>query len=821
MSKIFSKTVLAGVAAVGLALAAPAAQNTTTTKTLSGHVPSVISAMASIGTLPATNVLHLAIGLPVRDQARLDALVQSISDPASPNYRHYLLPAEFTEQFGPTVSDYQAVIDFAQSKGLTVTATHPNRLIVDVSGTAPAIQSAFQINLKTYAHPTENRTFYAPTSEPVVGASLSILHISGLDNYSIPQPMIKRQPKKLGNNVSPNIGSGPFGNFIGNDFRKAYVPGTTLTGAGQNVGLLQFDGFFPSDPADYAALIGLANPPTLVVVPVNGGVPTPGGGNGEVCLDIEMIFSMAPGVQNIYVYEAPNPSPWVDILSRIANDNLAKQIGCSWGGGPQNATAEQIFQQMAVQGQSFFNASGDQDAFVDQINPILFPADSPHITQVGGTALITGAGGAYASESGWNERFPYRTGALGSCGGISTFYPIPVWQQGISMTANQGSTTFRNIPDVALTAQDVWTISDSGQAGQVSGTSAAAPLWAGFMALVNQQANASGKQPIGFVNPSLYTLAKSANYTNVFHDCVTGDNTWPGSPTNFFAVSGYDLCTGLGSPNGTNMIFALVALASTGTNTAVISAPPGPWGTNLAVMNGSNPNGAWFLFVQDDAVLDVGKITNGWYVSLTTADLVGQAADNAIYASQTNTTIPFATNYTVTLSVTNYGPSASSNVLVTDTLPASSAMPLVSSNHTAGAVSVVGTTLTWNVGNLQTNAGASLTLVLRSLASGTFINTATVSSITTDPNPDDDTAVSTITVTAPPAPPVLASFSFPGGTNGFRLSVTGDPAYPTTVQASTNLVNWIDLFTGAPPFSYTNFGTTNYPARFYRAVVGP
>ena len=97
--------------------------------------------------------------------------------------------------------------------------------------------------------------------------------------------------------------------------------------------------------------------------PMDGGVSTPGTGNAEVCLDIEMVMSMAPGVSTIYVYEAPNPSPWVDLLNRMANDNLSKQLSCSWGGGGPDPSSEAIFQQMAAQGQSFFNASGDSDAF--------------------------------------------------------------------------------------------------------------------------------------------------------------------------------------------------------------------------------------------------------------------------------------------------------------------------------------------------------------------------------------------------------------------------------------------------------------------------
>src|SRR5438552_12653737 len=115
-----------------------------------------------------------------------------------------------------------------------------------------------------------------------------------------------------------------------------------------------------------------------------------------------MVMSMAPEVTNIYVYEAPNPSPWVDLLSRMQTDNLSKQLSCSWGGGSPNASAESIFKLMSAQGQSFFNATGDSDAFT---STIAFPSDSTNITQVGATTLsTTGPGGAYVSETVWNWR---------------------------------------------------------------------------------------------------------------------------------------------------------------------------------------------------------------------------------------------------------------------------------------------------------------------------------------------------------------------------------------------------------------------------------
>jgi subtilase family serine protease len=245
----------------------------------------------------------------------------------------------------------------------------------------------------------------------------------------------------------------------------------------------------------------------------------------------------------------------------MANDNLAKQLSCSWGdsspGGPDPAS-EQVFLQMAAQGQSFFNASGDSDAFTDGIP---FPAESPNITQVGGTTLTTsGPGGNYVSETVWNWGIQPKGYYVGSSGGVSSNYTIPVWQQDISMVTNQGSTSLRNVPDVALTADNVYVIASNGVAKTVGGTSCAAPLWAALTALINQEGAANGLSPVGFLNPTFYALCKGTDYDSCFHDITTGNNTNLWSANTFFAVAGYDLCTGWGTPKGANLINALAGV---------------------------------------------------------------------------------------------------------------------------------------------------------------------------------------------------------------------------------------------------------------------
>jgi len=564
------------VAAAGVALslqfAAPG--RAATTQVVPGHVPKAVARLQALGRLPGTNSLDLAIGLPFRNQEALNNLLRQLYDPASPNYRHFLTPAQFTAQFGPTEQDYQQVADFARANGLKVTGTYPNRMVLDVQGSVADVEKVFHVGLHVYQHPTEARNFYAPDAEPSLNLSVPLLHIDGLDNFNVPRPLLQRMPINNASGQAPAragsatnavsyTGSGPGGAFLGHDFRKAYIPDVSLTGSGQTVALFELDGYYPSDIAAYEALAGLPNVPLQNEL-IDGFSGSPGGNNVEVALDIDMVVAMAPGVSQIIVYEGLNngdPTIITHMLQHILNDNSAAQISSSWL-LEDNPTWTQIYQEFAGQGQSFFQASGDNDAFVWSIVGQQ-RTDNPYITLVGGTTLTTaGPGGPWSSETVWNwgvEFGPSEDG-IGSGGGISPNYTIPSWQQGISMSANQGSTTNRNIPDVALTADNIFIFADDGLQGSVGGTSAAAPLWAGFTALVNQQAVAGGNPTVGFINPAVCLIGKGAGYAKDFRDTKTGNNTWSSSTNQFYATNGYDLCTGWGTPAGQHLINDLAGL---------------------------------------------------------------------------------------------------------------------------------------------------------------------------------------------------------------------------------------------------------------------
>jgi len=267
--------------------------------------------------------------------------------------------------------------------------------------------------------------------------------------------------------------------------------------------------------------------------------------DGEQILDIVNAAGMAPGLKQILFYEGSSDTL---ILNQMALDNTAKVLSSSWGWNPADADSDDpIFQELAAQGQSFVSASGDSGAF--NSSTYFFPGVDPYVLQVGGTDLTTaGPGGAWSAETAWSQ----------SGGGYFNDTPIPAWQQlpGVINSANLGSAVLRNAPDVAAESNfDDPTVVNGQFVTGYGGTSFAAPRWAGFLALVNQQSVDNGRGTVGFINPTLYNLGTSASRASVFHDIARGSNPpTVGDGSGFSAVPGYDLVTGWGSPAGVALI---------------------------------------------------------------------------------------------------------------------------------------------------------------------------------------------------------------------------------------------------------------------------
>jgi len=474
-----------------------------------------------------------------------------------------------------------------------------------------------------------------------------------------------------------------------------------------------------------------------------------------------MAMAMAPGLTKIVVYEG-NPTAYIPnhiLNAMLADSATVKNLSSSWGwsGGP-TTTSDTIFKNMAAAGQTFFNASGDSDAFttgassVNGVDNTLTggaPSSSPYITQVGGTTLtMKGAGVSYASETVWNWG-----GGVGSSGGISSHYTIPAWQTNVSNLAGRGgSTTFRNIPDVALTADNVFVYDTNGTNDDLGGTSCAAPLWAGFIALVNQQAVASGRAVVGFINPAIYAIATGSNYASCFYDTTNGNNFWSSSPKLFSATNGYDLCTGLGTPAGANLINALM--------------PVDPLGITPLAGRASGFAGGPFTVTSGNFVLtNISTASLSWSLVNTSAWLAVSASSGTLAANaQTSITPRFnlatsnlvAGTYISTLFFSN----GTSHVVQSGTFTLQVVQPLLLSpvsgftsiggvggpfnvtSQTFALTNQSGTAQAWGISNVpswlsfspaggvlasntQTNVLVSLATAANSLSAGT--NTASLS----------------------------------------------------------------------------------------------
>ena len=522
------------------------------------HVPHELKSLIAINRPDPKKQISISLTLPLQNTNELKQLLSEIYNPNSKNFRHYISQSEFATKYGQSQSNYDQIITFCKKNKLTVTATQPNKTTITVTGDIQTIESVFHTKIKNFQHPTENRVFFAPETEPTLESPLNILHIAGLNNFHRPKSHIKQKviTNLKENTITSNTGSGSNGILQGKDFQNAYAPGITLNGSGQNIALVEFDGFYATDITSYQKKANLPTNTAIQIVKIDGYNTAPGSGNGEVALDIEVALAMAPNIKSIIVYEQSIDGSIYNILNQIAVDNTAKQISCSWTWTGYEAAIDQVFMQYAAQGQSFFNASGDYDAYAGTIS---IPADSAYVTVVGGTRLtMNGTGESWANETTWNDG-----NGTGSSGGISTITPIPNWQQGINMITNRGSTQYRNLPDVAIVAANVLSIANNGVSYNTIGTSIAAPLWAAFTALANQKATMLGKPSVGFINPIIYQATKNKTYPNSFHDITTGDNIDSNTQMGFYATKGYDLCTGLGTPTGSNTINMLLQLPTT------------------------------------------------------------------------------------------------------------------------------------------------------------------------------------------------------------------------------------------------------------------
>jgi subtilase family serine protease len=673
--------------------------------------------------LPATQSLRIDMVLPVRNHAELDNFLQELYDPSSAFYHRYLTVAEFTERFGPTQQDYDSVVAFAKAKGLAVVGGSRDALDVQVKGPVSAIEAAFHVSMGVYQHPTEDRTFYGPDREPTVDLPFQLWHVSGLDNFSTPHPLFHHRTPDVAVKSNATTGSGPSASFLGSDMRAAYYGGSALTGTGQNIGLLEYEGFDIADVNTYYTNAKQTRTAAVTGVSTDGSslscLESSGCDDTEQTLDITQALGMAPGVTTVYVFVGATDTAMLGSMS--SHSPLPLNLSASWTWTPADpSTDDPYFEKMATQGQSYFQAAGDSGNWKTST----YPSEDQHVICVGGTDLSTsGAGGAWSSESTWVD-------------GGGGFYAkddilIPAYQQlsGVITSANKGSTTYRNGPDVSANANFTFYVcadQTTCTANEYGGTSFAAPMWAGYLALANQQAATNGDAAPGFINPTIYPLGLGSGYSADFHDITSGSN-------GFSAVTGYDLATGWGSPNGSGLINALTGTAASPSFS--ISASP----TSVSVVKGSSGTST------------VTTTVSGGFDAAITLSATGQP---------TGVTVGFGTNPIA-------APGSGTSV----------------ATFTVAATAATGTyTITLTGTSGSTTHSATVALTVTAAASGNFTLSASPTSLTIDRSAS---GTSTVTVTPSGGFTGSVTLSASGENTGVTVTFSKNPTTGTSVATFT------------------------------------
>lgn len=513
------------------------------------------------GPVPADRIIHLNIGVEPRESAALAKLANDVSDPKSDQFQKFLTLEQVKARFSPTEADYKKVIDWAKASHLTVEGEFGNRLLLSVSGKASDVQNALAVTL-SLARRADGSEFYKPDRAPSLDLDVKVSHVSGVDNLYLPRH---------------HGGSLPNWNAYGaHDLRRAYASNCWgLHGVNESVGLTAFGGYNHADilayqsfntiPSSVSPGCGAGNAssgPCLNDVMVAGFNGTINTFSDEATMDVEMAVAMAPWMHQVTVFES---NPATDacgdaLVAAMASATGIKQFSTS-NGVCYDPSIKSNLDMMAAMGETFFASSGDAGGANNLDNGTFYAVWAKKQIDVGGSVLtMNGLGISWSAEDAWKNSgggvetytMTPATCPMGCTPGNAGCSPwcIPPWQNNIGPNA---STQFRNDPDVAMPALNVYCKLASGPTA-CCGTSISAPLWAGFMALINEQRchnNAANcATGAGFIAPLLYDIGRSAVVSTSFHDIATNssDATCPFPGQSLAAGTGYDHATGWGSP---------------------------------------------------------------------------------------------------------------------------------------------------------------------------------------------------------------------------------------------------------------------------------
>jgi pseudomonalisin len=554
-------------AVCALSASAAGAATWSATKTHAVHLANA----TSLGTLPSSSRVPVAISLRERDTSGLATFIRELNTPGSAEYGHPLTPAQFTAQYAPTAAQVSAVVDYLQGQGFTDVASTSNRLFVTADATAKQAESAFKVSLSRYQQ--AGRTVYANPDAAQVPASIagtvvSVLGLNDVSNFTFPmsKKSLSAAPSATNCELNPLSGGEPYGlcYYTPSGFRTAYDTGS-LTGSNTAIAIMA-EGDLTGVVQDLRTAEAAFDEPQVPYTIEQVGTPsTDTSGADEWDLDTQYSTGMASNVSQLYLYDVTSLDD-SDIgleFNKWASQDLAKAGSASFGeceempyeDGLMQA-GDEIMNEAAAQGQTMFASSGDtggQSCAVEDTNgvpesglpEVNYPCSSPYVVCVGGTSLFTNSDGSYDTELGW-----YAGG-----GGVSTFEPSPYWQ---SCVAPSAAGALRGVPDIAMdadanTGAEVYV---DGSPEEVGGTSLSSPLALGSWADIE---SANGND-LGFASPLLYGLYPSGSCQSGVPAPPTGqlgssssDPSYPfhdvdlGSNVAYPATFGWDYVTGLGS----------------------------------------------------------------------------------------------------------------------------------------------------------------------------------------------------------------------------------------------------------------------------------
>jgi subtilase family serine protease len=556
--------------------------------------------------------IGVVLALPSTDAAGLAAFVKHVSTPGDPLFRQFITPQQFAQRYGGNEADYVALKNWAAANGLAVSQESITRTDLTLRGSAAQFESLFKTQIYTY-RATDSQFFYSASVKPTVPTEIAA-KISGVIGLTAGKPLAQQSKiaKVLGENPTVRSdkiradtagGTGPGGTYSCTDLRKIYsIPTWGVLEKGMIVAVFEQGYYRPSDVEKYVQKFGLGKGAKQTAVSVDQSpIDIEPLVEAEDVLDIDMLVGMNPHIAEVKVYiddyqYDPFSVAMVDAFQAIADDGTPQIVSVSYGedegyfGSDAENAENTVLQQLATEGITVLASSGDTGAFGNGYNypyNVFEPSSNPYVTGVGGTTLFTGPGDAYYYELAWNGFPTY--GATG--GGVSAFWPLPLYQLAVGPQYNGGSLTYRNVPDVAaladpLTGVGVY-VKDDGGWIQIGGTSVACPIWAGYLTTLNAAFKWSGLGNLGFFNQYLYQMGIPAGYSSPYeylYNIQGGSNGYIayGGP-GYHNANGYSNTTGNGSIWGGGFaIGALISGTQPGTRPGPITiATPKPKPTSV------------------------------------------------------------------------------------------------------------------------------------------------------------------------------------------------------------------------------------------------